>query len=204
MLSAKVFHLAVTFLFFGPVYGHGRWEDPPSRQSAWRYGFGTPKDYSDMESSWCGGRDALARNGGRCGICGDAADKPKEKEVGGRFFTGKIFRTYQEGATIPSVLDITADHGGWSEFKVCPANGDKQEVAQSCLDQHVLEIEGKGKRYEHPKPGAAAPARKVPLKLKLPKGLKCDRCVMQWTWHSTFTKEQWSFCSDVKIGNGGG
>ena len=36
------------------VRAHGRLLDPPSRSSAWRVGFNTPKDYNDMEA-FCGG-----------------------------------------------------------------------------------------------------------------------------------------------------
>ena len=36
------------------VYGHGRLVDPPSRSSAWRYGFKTERNYNDQEL-FCGG-----------------------------------------------------------------------------------------------------------------------------------------------------
>jgi hypothetical protein len=36
------------------VTGHGRMEDPPSRNSMWRHGFGTPPNYNDLELN-CGG-----------------------------------------------------------------------------------------------------------------------------------------------------
>ena len=36
------------------VEGHGRLVDPPSRSSAWRYGFDTPRNYDDNQL-FCGG-----------------------------------------------------------------------------------------------------------------------------------------------------
>ena len=36
------------------VCGHGRLVEPPSRASAWRYGFNTPADYNDNQG-FCGG-----------------------------------------------------------------------------------------------------------------------------------------------------
>ena len=36
------------------VQGHGYLAEPPSRASAWRFGFNTPADYNDAEGN-CGG-----------------------------------------------------------------------------------------------------------------------------------------------------
>lgn len=52
--------------------GHGRLIAPPSRSSAFRFGFPTPPNYDDHEL-FCGGFDREHnRNGGKCGECGDA------------------------------------------------------------------------------------------------------------------------------------
>lgn len=52
--------------------GHGRLIDPPSRSSAFRFGFPTPPNFIDNEVL-CGGYDRQHKqNGGRCGECGDA------------------------------------------------------------------------------------------------------------------------------------
>lgn len=51
--------------------GHGRLIEPPSRSSAFRYGFATPPNYNDHEL-YCGGFTRQQRNGGKCGECGDA------------------------------------------------------------------------------------------------------------------------------------
>lgn len=57
--------------------GHGRLIEPPSRATMWRYGFDTPPNYNDHEL-YCGGYSRQwQRNGGKCGICGDAYDLPK-------------------------------------------------------------------------------------------------------------------------------
>lgn len=54
--------------------GHGRLIEPPSRSSAFRYGFQTPPNYNDHEL-YCGGFARQQRNGGKCGECGDAWGK---------------------------------------------------------------------------------------------------------------------------------
>lgn len=38
----------------GACWGHGLLVDPPSRASAWRFGYDTPIDYNDNEG-FCGG-----------------------------------------------------------------------------------------------------------------------------------------------------
>lgn len=52
-------------------YGHGSLIEPPSRSSAWRFGFKTPANSNDNEL-YCGGLQHQIANGGKCGVCGDA------------------------------------------------------------------------------------------------------------------------------------
>lgn len=47
--------------------GHGRLIEPPSRSSAFRYGFQTPPNYNDHEL-YCGGFARQQRNGGKVKI----------------------------------------------------------------------------------------------------------------------------------------
>lgn len=71
MTSAVVILLAAWIHLAG---GHGRLIEPPSRASAWRYGFDTPHDYNDHEL-FCGGfTRQWVQNEGRCGVCGDPWD----------------------------------------------------------------------------------------------------------------------------------
>lgn len=37
------------------INGHGYIQDPPSRNSMWRFGFNNPKNYNDNEQ-FCGGK----------------------------------------------------------------------------------------------------------------------------------------------------
>jgi predicted carbohydrate-binding protein with CBM5 and CBM33 domain len=41
-------------LFINRAEAHGRMENPPARNSAWRFGFNTPPNYNDNELN-CGG-----------------------------------------------------------------------------------------------------------------------------------------------------
>ena len=111
--------------------------------SAWRYGFNTPPDYNDNEG-FCGGFDYQFNiAGGKCGICGDPwFANPREHEApGGRYATGTITGSYKHGETINVQIDVTANHRGFFEFKLCPNNpcdnctNDTSDPSQDCFDR---------------------------------------------------------------------
>lgn len=119
------------------VSGHGRLTEPPSRASAWRYGFNTPKDYNDNEG-FCGGfAYQWQQANGRCGICGDGwFENPRQHEApGGRFATGTIVRSYTEGQMIKARIQITANHAGSFTFKLCANDNPNQDPTQDCFDR---------------------------------------------------------------------
>lgn len=118
---------------------HGRLIEPPSRASAWRYGFQTPPNYNDHEL-YCGGFQRQQRNGGRCGECGDAWDAPEPRphEYGGHWGQGVVVRRYRGGGEIALRVELTASHMGYFEFRVCPEPAAKQ----SCLDRYLLALTG--------------------------------------------------------------
>ena len=49
-------------------------------------------------------------NGGKCGICGDAYDRPREHEAGGKYATGTIVRSYRAGQVMPILIQITSKY----------------------------------------------------------------------------------------------
>lgn len=75
---------------------------------------------------------------GKCGVCGDPYQGPRDNEAGGRFAKGIIGRRYVEGQTIDLVIEVTALHFGFFEFRICPNNNVSSPVSQACLDQHLL------------------------------------------------------------------
>lgn len=91
--------LILVCLTFTQIDGHGRLMDPPSRNAMWRFGFGTPINYSDNEV-FCGGVGIqYKKNKGKCGVCGDdwSQKRPRDNENGGRYGTGTIAKTYFQG-----------------------------------------------------------------------------------------------------------
>ena len=118
--------------------------------------------------------------GNKCGVCGDPWDGIRENEAGGRYATGTLSKKYIMNSEIRVQVQITANHRGWFEFKLCPNNNFTKPVHQTCLDKYPLAIvNGSGSRYYLPD----HLDRIYTVPLQLPRGLTCDQCVLQWRYH---------------------
>ncbi|KRT86798.1 hypothetical protein AMK59_1451, partial [Oryctes borbonicus] len=172
---------------------HGRLIEPPSRASAWRYGFDTPHNYNDHEL-FCGGYTRQwVKNGGKCGVCGDPWDSkvPRAHEYGGTYGQGVIVRNYSVGSVITIRVELTASHMGYFEFGVCP---NYKNTTQDCLDRNILKVlkpqenvDKAATRY-YPKD-----ENKVyEMRYRLPK-MVCPHCVLQWRYRSG---NNWGDCKN--------
>ncbi|GFR79409.1 cell wall integrity and stress response component 4-like [Elysia marginata] len=147
----------------------------------WRLGFNVPRNYQDHEL-YCGGLDHQKSQGYKCGICGDPWDGVRENEAGGKYATGQISRAYRQGAHINVTVQLTANHKGFFEFKLCPVNDASVKATQACLDQHVLSLaDGSGTRYGIT---SAMGSRDMTVALVLPADVTCTQCVLQWRYHA--------------------
>ena len=85
-----------------------------------------------------------------------------------------ITTTYREGQTFTAKVKITASYRGFFEFRV------GKLVAAPMTNMkltHLLELENGGTRWK------LGPGTRVfTVRLKLPRGLVYDHCVMQWWW----------------------
>lgn len=190
-MSAVLAALLVAAIAVPPVAGHGRLIQPPGRSTAWRYGFPTPPNYNDHEI-YCGGFGRQwNKNGGKCGPCGDAWDapQPRANEGGGKYGLGVITATYKEGAEVSLGIEITANHGGYFEFHLCPHNSPKRPVTQSCLEQNLLQRADGSGPYYRPAPGTG----KLFIRYRLPKGITCKQCVLQWRYECA---SNWGVCAN--------
>ncbi|XP_059486939.1 uncharacterized protein LOC132203292 [Neocloeon triangulifer] len=184
----------IFFCLLTQVRGHGRLIEPPSRASMWRYGFSdSPTNYNDHEL-YCGGfTKQWATNGGKCGICGDAWDMPTPRphEQGGIYGQGVIVRRYNPGSNITVRVELTANHQGFFEFRLCPKNQpSKTEVTQDCLDKYVLnQVGNKGPRFF---PGSLG-NRVIEMRYMLPQGVECPQCVFQWRY---IAGNNWGICEN--------
>ena len=176
------------------VLTHGRFIEPPARTSAWRFGFGTPRDYNDHETNCGGFSRQWTKNGGRCGQCGDAWDlaQPRPGEAGGKFGRGVIVRSYRPGQTVKVTVDVTANHRGYFQFRLCPQTSPTVPAPQDCFDndQNLLELSeaGAGTRF-YIRPGTGSQSALV----RLPAGVRCEHCILQWTYRAG---NNWGLCQD--------
>lgn len=117
-------------------------------------------------------------NDGRCGICGDPWQGPLVHELGGIYATGNIVKTYIRRQLITVEIQLTTNHGGWFEFRICKIKDPLVEASQECLDKHLLIIKGHRRRYvlQNRISGTFF------LTVRLPKRLTCDHCVLQWMY----------------------
>jgi len=76
-------------------------------------------------------------------------------------------------------VDITASHGGHYEFRLCSKRSADELIEQDCLDQ-ILLYKTDGTTGVNVDQGSVV----YSANYKLPDGLTCDFCVLQWTWIS--------------------
>jgi len=197
------------------VLGHGYLLQPPARGTAWRVGFNTPTDWTDNEENCGGFSNQWDVNGGKCGICGDPWQGPKENETPGIYASGTIVATYTEGQEFDVQVRITSNHKGWFEFRLCENNNFDQDKDQTCFDDHLLEYVGGGTRKE-----IGDGAKIFSYRLKLPQAVTCDQCILQWHYNAGNSwgtcpntgescigcgpQETFRGCSDIRIISGGG
>ncbi|XP_064596544.1 uncharacterized protein LOC135463156 [Liolophura sinensis] len=205
--------LATAMTCLPPVSSHGYMTEPPARSSMWTLGYNTPANY-DHHALNCGGLPHLIKLEGKCGLCGDPFDGPRENEAGGKFANGIITRTYEQGEIIEIVVNLTATHGGYFEFKLCANNDAHTPITQECLDQHLLtRADNPGEtRYSDIPEGRYVNGLPTPyvarIKYKLPDDLTCQQCVLQWRYITAHNpglpyQEEFFGCSDISIRGAG-
>ncbi|XP_059147499.1 uncharacterized protein LOC131935158 [Physella acuta] len=189
------------------VQGNGRLMEPPSRASMWRVGFNTPPDFNDHALS-CGGLKVQhEENGGKCGVCGDPWQGPKEHEPGGKYATGAISRRYSTSETIRAVVQLTTNYNGWFEFRLCPSDDPLDQKTQECLDQYLLNDTNGRSRFPVP----SSPHMKInniQHNLVIPQGVFCKACLLQWKYNTAQNmgtpddgkQEEYYGCADIAIG----
>ena len=173
---ALIFRFFVALNLIALVLGHGRLIDPPSRNSAWRYGFDTPRQDTDNELN-CGGFNVQwSTNKGKCGVCAYHL-KPGQALYThpGKYATGTITKTYKEGQQIEVIVDVTSNHQGYFIFRVGEIG--TPPVTQAKLKFDLKQPNGDTKWFINSHGNDV-----FTVKLNLPKGLTCDHCVIQWWW----------------------
>lgn len=116
-------------------------------------------------------------NGGKCGICGDdySSSTPRPNELGGKFGSGVIVRTYQAGSTISVGAQLTASHLGYFFFELCNLDAAGSE-SESCFQP--LSLGNGASKY----PITSYASAYYETTVELPAGVSCNHCVLRWTY----------------------
>ena len=64
--------------------------------------------------------------------------QPRAHEHGGRYGQATIVRTYKTNSSIEIGVELTANHQGYFEFRLCEHNLAKTPETDECFDRHVL------------------------------------------------------------------
>ncbi|KAK3608968.1 hypothetical protein CHS0354_029309 [Potamilus streckersoni] len=166
------------FLLEG-VWSHGRMIEPPMRSSIWRFGFNSEPNYTDNELNCGGFVNQYEKNNGKCGLCGDPYQGPRDNEAGGKYARGIIVRHYSTGQIIEVTIELTANHQGYFEFRICPHDDVTHPLTQECLNRTLLTIVGHGTRYYIQND---IRQQFVHLLVQLPLDMTCTQCVLQWKY----------------------
>lgn len=165
-----------------PAATHGFMEQPAARNV-------------QHNSDWCahclnaGGADTVWSSGGkiRYGVCGDAWNGPKHHEAGGKFASPpKIAGRYKTGKTMTVRVVLTANHVGRWSLRLCPLadpspRAETRQLTDACL-KAVQRADGSG-----PYTYVPANVSTFVVKYRLPKGVSCKRCVLQWLYETGYT-----------------
>lgn len=131
--------------------------------------------------------------------------QPRPNEAGGKYGLGVIVRRYKTGQPVIIRVELTANHRGYFEFRLCPNNAPKRVASQACLDKYVLQ-------RARTATAAAAAANKdaddtfhetrfypgtenrvYEMRYLLPDGLTCSQCVLQWKY---VAGNNWGMCAN--------
>jgi len=158
--------------------------DPVARSSAWLVdsSFKDCCTYSNHMEMFCGGiNHQWNQHGGKCGICGEAYDKPNKLfEKGGALYKGTSVKTYSQGQQVDVKVVLTANHKGYFEFRLCNVDGSSSEATQDCLDRGILKIANTDstKWRDVDKYGST----QITVRVQLPSNVACRHCVFQWKY----------------------
>jgi hypothetical protein len=85
-------------------------------------------------------------------------------------------------------IELTTNHYGWFELKLCPTNDKLKLETQECMDAHPLYLVNDPSKYRfnipRPEGKPSISAATFNYQVQLPPGLTCSQCVVQWTYRA--------------------
>jgi len=191
MLTKSVLAAVLLLAAVPSASGHGDLREPPSRNLGGNNG----------HCPHCG-------NGG--GVCGDGGQWPGGSNFVNYYDGSK--RSYTAGQVAEFEIRITAHHKGHFEFHICDEQITGQtpnpEGASGCLNKWVLErvppeesysdcvpndprgdcqildVDHPERWYLPPITGSHLEGWTHKMRFRIPQGLQCQSCTLQWRWWS--------------------
>ena len=74
-------------------------------------------------------------------------------------------------------VQITANHRGWFEFRLCVRDDRSVTLTHECLNRHLLENGDGRSRFD-----IGRRTGRIVTRLQLPSGVACEQCVLQWKY----------------------
>lgn len=177
----RLLRALVTLLALGgAVEGHGFLASPAARNVQHN------SDYCPQCLNGNGPWTVFAGGRKRYGVCGDPWNGARNHEAGGRYATPpRVAAVYRAGQVFTARVTLTANHlGRWSlglcrlpSARMSPAS-ERAATTQRCF-KLLQRADGRGPYT--PVPGGAY---SFAVRYRLPRGVRCKRCVMQWYYET--------------------
>lgn len=93
-------------------------------------------------------------------------------------------------------VELTANHRGYFEFRLCPNNSPKQVTSESCLDKYVLKrvkTKEADETFHETRFYPGTENKVYEMRYSLPEGLTCSQCVLQWKY---IAGNNWGVCEN--------
>lgn len=121
------------------------------------------------------------------GQCGGLFNGDSRFSAGGPFATNQIVATYDEGQTIDVKIFMQINHWGKFQLRLCPLSNpstgtEQRELSNRCLDKYKLEKADGSGIWTYPLGPRSAPLPMYNQRYRLPAGVSCERCVLQWRY----------------------
>ena len=81
-------------------------------------------------------------------------------------------------------VELTTNHWGWFEFKLCPVNDKTRKETQKCMDKYPLHLVDDPKSTKFWIPENSKKKDIFTYKVQLPPNVVCSQCVVQWTYRT--------------------
>ena len=89
-----------------------------------------------------------------------------------------------QGQIMDVEVELTTNHWGWFELKLCPVNDKLGQETAECMDKHPLYLVDDPTSSRFYIPSDSKKKDTFNYKVQLPHDVVCSQCVVQWTYRT--------------------